>query len=38
VRVLYRVDIDEKNDTREVLILAIGIKERDRLLIAGEEY
>jgi hypothetical protein len=38
LRVLYRVDVDEENDMREVIILAIGIKERNRLLIAGEEY
>jgi hypothetical protein len=38
LRVLYRVDIGEENDVLEVIILAIGIKERDRLLIAGEEY
>jgi mRNA-degrading endonuclease RelE of RelBE toxin-antitoxin system len=33
-RVFYGVDLDE----REVLILAIGVKERNRLLIAGEEF
>jgi hypothetical protein len=32
-RVFYRVDVDQ----REVHILAIGVKERDRLFIAGEE-
>jgi hypothetical protein len=38
LRVLYRVDVDKENNVREVIVLAIGIKERDRLLIAGEEY
>lgn len=38
LRVLYRVDVDESRNVGEVIILAIGIKERDRLLIAGEEY
>lgn len=38
LRVLYRVDIDEVNDVHEVIVLAIGIKERNRLLIAGQEY
>jgi mRNA-degrading endonuclease RelE of RelBE toxin-antitoxin system len=33
-RVFYGVDLDE----REVLILAIAVKERNRLLIAGEEF
>ena len=32
-RVLYAVDLER----REVQVLAIGIKERNRLLIAGEE-
>jgi hypothetical protein len=38
LRVLYRVDVDEEHDVREVIVLAIGVKERNRLLIAGEEY
>ncbi len=38
IRVLYRVDLDEEQGTGEVIVLAIGVKERDRLLIAGEEY
>jgi hypothetical protein len=38
LRVLYRVETDELGGMREVIILAIGIKERNRLLIAGEEY
>jgi mRNA-degrading endonuclease RelE of RelBE toxin-antitoxin system len=33
-RVFYEVDLEE----REVLILAVGVKERNRLLIAGEEF
>jgi len=33
-RVFYGVDLEE----REVLILAIGVKEKNRLLIAGEEF
>jgi hypothetical protein len=33
-RVFYEVDAA----AREVQILAIGVKERNRLLIAGEEY
>jgi hypothetical protein len=33
-RVFYEVDLE----VREVLILAVGVKERNRLLIAGEEF
>ena len=33
-RVFYEVDSEE----RSVLILAIGVKERNRLLISGEEF
>ncbi|MGH9836507.1 MAG: type II toxin-antitoxin system RelE family toxin [Blastocatellia bacterium] len=33
-RAFYEVDSEE----RSVLILAIGVKERDRLLISGEEF
>jgi hypothetical protein len=33
-RVFYQVDAD----THEVRILAIGVKDRDRLFIAGEEF
>jgi hypothetical protein len=38
LRVLYRVDIDEERGVREVIILAIGTKQGNRLRIAGEEY
>ncbi len=34
LRVFYRTDLD----SRQVYILAIGIKERNRLLIGGEEF
>jgi mRNA-degrading endonuclease RelE of RelBE toxin-antitoxin system len=33
-RVLYDVDLE----ARTVLVLAIGVKDRNRLLIGGEEY
>ncbi|MBO0863292.1 MAG: type II toxin-antitoxin system RelE/ParE family toxin [Chloracidobacterium sp.] len=33
-RVFYEFDLKE----REVLILAVGVKERNRLLIGGEEF
>lgn len=33
-RVFYDVDLD----TREVHVLAIGVKDRSRLIIGGEEY
>jgi mRNA-degrading endonuclease RelE of RelBE toxin-antitoxin system len=33
-RVFYEVDLEE----REVLIMAVGVRERNRLLIAGEEF
>lgn len=38
LRVLCRTDIDEERDIREVVILAIGTKQGNRLRIAGKEY
>ncbi len=37
IRVFYRVHLDPEHGLREVAVLAIGIKDRERLLIAGEE-
>lgn len=34
----FRVFYEADSTTHEVRILAIGVKDRDRLLIAGEEY
>src|SRR5438552_522939 len=34
----FRVFYDADPATRQVLILAIGVKDRNRLLIGGEEY
>ena len=34
----FRVFYQVKSDTRSVLVLAIGIKERNRLRIGGEEF
>lgn len=34
----YRVFYEVDSDSEEVWILAIGIKDRNRLLIGGEEY
>lgn len=34
----YRVFYEVDPEARAVLILAIGVKERDRLLIGGEEF
>jgi mRNA-degrading endonuclease RelE of RelBE toxin-antitoxin system len=34
----FRVFYEVSEEARTVLVLAIGIKERDRLLIAGEEF
>lgn len=34
----FRAFYQVKSETRQVLILAIGVKERNRLLIGGEEF
>ena len=34
----FRVFYQVKAETREVRVLAIGVKERDRLFIGGEEF
>ena len=34
----FRVFYDVSPDSREVRVLAIGVKERDRLFIAGREF
>jgi mRNA-degrading endonuclease RelE of RelBE toxin-antitoxin system len=34
----FRVFYDLDSDSRAVWVLAIGVKSRDRLLIAGEDY
>jgi len=34
----YRIFYEVRLDEREVLVLAVGVEERNRLLIAGEEF
>ena len=34
----FRVFYDVESDSKEVRVLAIGVKDRNRLLIGGEEY